>query len=320
MKPRGLLIANPHATTTSPRMREVITGALAHEIDLEVVTTTHRGHAEELGAGARAEHLDLVITLGGDGTINEAANGMLGDAPTEDLPTLATIPGGSANVLARALGFPNEAIEATGMILESLRTGASHWISLGHARFTPVDTGLERTHWFTINAGVGLDADVVASMDAQRARGRAATPRRYVLTTIREYIRDPERKEPTLRLERPGEDPLTGIAWAIVQNTSPWTFLGPIPINPCPEASFALGLDVFAPHSLKLLTAARFGARMLRGSKAGAVRGKLTLLHDQPEFTLQAASPTQLQIDGDSMGRVESAVFRSVPRALRIAG
>ena len=45
MKPRGLLIANPKATSTSAGMRDVITRALGHEVDLEVVTTTHRGHA-----------------------------------------------------------------------------------------------------------------------------------------------------------------------------------------------------------------------------------------------------------------------------------
>lgn len=320
MKPRGLLIANPKATTTSPRMRDVITGALGHELDLEVVTTTHRGHAQQLAARARREGVDLVMTLGGDGTINEAVNGMLGDSPDDDMPLLATIPGGAANVLARALGFPNEAIEAAGMILESLRTGTSHTIGLGHARFTTVETGLEQTHWFTINAGVGLDADVIAAMEAQRASGRSASPARYLWTIIQEYVRDPERKEPTLSLERPGVAPITGIALAIVQNTAPWTYFGPFPINPCPQASFELGLDVFAPHSLGIVSTARYGARMLRGSRLGGVPGGLTLLHDQPGFTIRAEGVASLQIDGDSMGRVESVEFRSVPHALRIVG
>lgn len=361
MRPRGLLIANPNATTTSARTRDVITGALTHEIDLDVVTTTHRGHAEELAAKARSEGMDLLLTLGGDGTINEAVNGLLAAGTGDGLPILATIPGGAANVLARALGFPNEAIEATGMILESLRTRASHDIGLGHARFMALpgagaaadddaddaddaDTdhpdpdgaqddrdgdgvagleaspGIERTHWFTINAGIGLDADVISAMEAQRAQGRSASGGRYLWTALQEYLRDPERKEPTLRIERPGVEPITGIALAIVQNTAPWTFLGPVPINPCPQASFDLGLDVFAPHSLGLLSAARYGARMLRGSRLGAVPGGLTLLHDQPELTIRAGNATNLQLDGDSMGRVRSVVFTSVPHALRIAG
>ena len=139
MKPRGLLIANPNATSTSSGVRDVITRALRHEMDLDVVTTTHRGHAEELAGTATG--FDLLITLGGDGTINEVVNGML-NSGRGDLPMLATIPGGSANVMARALGFPNDAIEATGMILESLRTDASHHVGLGNAVFVAVETGI----------------------------------------------------------------------------------------------------------------------------------------------------------------------------------
>ncbi len=318
MKPRGLLIANPSATSTSPGMRDVITRALGHELDLEVVTTTHRGHAESLGADAHG--LDLLITLGGDGTINEAVNGMLNSGHT-DLPMLATIPGGSANVMARALGFPNDAIEATGMILESLRTDASHDVGLGNAHFTPVGSDEERSQWFTINAGVGIDADVVASMEAQRAAGRGASGTRYAWTATQEYFGRMSRREHTsLSLKLPAQESIDGLALAIIQNTAPWTFFGPFPINPCPRASFDFGLDVFAPHSLGLWSTTRYGLRMLRGSRAAAVPGRLTLLHDEAAFTLSSEEPANLQIDGDSMGQVTSAFFRSAPHALRIVG
>jgi diacylglycerol kinase family enzyme len=318
MKPRGLLIANPQATSTSAGMRDVITRALGHEVDLEVVTTTHRGHAEQLAADSNG--LDLLITLGGDGTINEAVNGML-NSGHPDLPMLAAIPGGSANVMARALGFPNDAIEATGMILESLRTDARHEVGLGNARFTPEETGQQRSHWFTINAGVGMDAEVVAAMEAQRAAGRAASPMRYVRTAAEQYFGGLGRRGPSpLSLELPGQDPIEGLALVIIQNTAPWTFFGPLAINPCPRASFDLGLDVFAPHSLRPLPAARFGLRMLRGSTAGEVPGQLTLLHDESAFTIRSQTPTALQVDGDSMGHVDSVFFRHTPHALRIVG
>ncbi len=317
MKPRGMLIANPNATSTTTRMRDVITRALGSELDLEVVTTTHRGHAEELAADSSA--LDVLITLGGDGTINEAVNGML-DGPGVHHPMLAAIPGGAANVMARALGFPNDAIEATGMILEALRTGTSHWIGLGHAQFAPSDDSDVRGHWFTINAGFGLDADVIEAMEAQRAKGHAATPTRYAWTATREFLADQERRRPRLRLE-PATGPIVeGLALVIVQNTAPWTYFGSVPINACPRASFDLGLDVFAPHSLGLLSTARFGSRMLRGSKAGSVPGRLLALHDQPELTVRATAPTNLQLDGDAMGKVDWVRFRSVPRALQIVG
>jgi diacylglycerol kinase family enzyme len=233
---------------------------------------------------------------------------------------LATIPGGSANVMARALGFPNDAIEAAGMILESLRTDSSHTVGLGNAHFSLDDSGQKRSHWFTINAGVGLDAEVLAAMEAQRADGHAATPARYVRTAIGQYLRAPERTRGKLTLELPGEEPITGIALAIVQNTAPWTYLGPMPINACPDASFDLGLDVFAPHSLGLLSTARFGLRMVRGSRAGGVEGRLTLLHDRAEVRLTAEEPASLQVDGDHLGRVTEVVFRAAPRALTIVG
>ena len=317
MKPRGLLIANPNATSTSPGLRDVITRALRHDVDLDVVTTTHRGHAQQLAAGSTG--IDVLVTLGGDGTINEAVNGMLGTGRT-DLPMLATIPGGSANVMARALGFPNDALEATGMILESLRTDATHDIGLGNAQYIALESGRDCSHWFTINAGVGLDADVIAAMEAQRGTGKAASGTRYAWTAAQEYFREFGRRGRPLSLKPPGEEPVEGLAMAIIQNTSPWTFFGSFPINPCPRASFHLGLDVFAPHSLGPLSTTRYGLRMLRGSRAGAVPGRLTLLHDQAAFTIWSQEPINLQLDGDSMGPVDRVFFRYAPHALRIVG
>ena len=317
MTSRGLLIANPNATSTSPQMRDIITRALGHELALEVVTTTHRGHAQELAA--EVDDLDLIVTLGGDGTINEVVNGMLGSGH-DRLPMLAAIPGGAANVLARALGFPNDAIEATGMILESLRTDSSHTIGLGNAVFRAPGAERDTSHWFTINAGIGLDARVVAAMEAQRAQGRTATPVRYVRTAVGQYFADSDRSHPALHLSWPGQETPEPVALVIVQNTAPWTFFGPMPINPCPQASFDLGLDVFAPHSLGVPSTVRYGLRMLRGSQAGSVSGGLTALHDVAELTVTAEVPVGLQIDGDSMGEVTEVRFRSVPAALRIVG
>ena len=106
---RGLLVVNPRATTTSARVTDVIVNALSHELDLQVTMTTHRGHGFELGRAARAQGLDIVITLGGDGVVNEVVNGMLEEGIGETVPILATVPGGSGNVFARALGIPVDA-------------------------------------------------------------------------------------------------------------------------------------------------------------------------------------------------------------------
>jgi diacylglycerol kinase family enzyme len=123
-----------------------------------------------------------------------------------------------------------------------------------------------------------------------------------------------------MSLELPGQEPVEGLAFVIVQNTSPWTFLGPLAINPCPRASFDLGLDVFAPHSLGTVSTVRYGLRMLRGSRGGGVAGQLTLLHDAAAFTVRASPPASLQVDGDAMGRVGAVWFSSRSGALRIVG
>jgi len=77
---RALLIVNPHATSTTPLRRDVIASALSSAVELDVVQTRYRGHATGLAAQARNDGFGLVLTLGGDGTVNEAVNGILGDA------------------------------------------------------------------------------------------------------------------------------------------------------------------------------------------------------------------------------------------------
>ena len=316
---RGLMIVNPHATTTSARATEVIVTALSARLDLQVVATGHRGHARELGARARDEELDIVVTLGGDGTIHETVNGMLDGPPraAAELPLLAPVPGGSANVIARALGLPTNPVEAAGEILEALQERRERIIGLGQVVATRDDGTVQPARWFCANAGLGIDAEIIAAMEDQRAQGRLATPGRYLRTTLRQFFTSTDRRDPALVLQRGDESPLEGVFLAIVQNTSPWTYLGSVPVNPCPHASFEAGLDVFAMRSLSILSALRTGRRMLAGSPAGSTRRSITVWHDQAEFGVHARRATLLQADGEGLGEVIQADFRSVPEALR---
>lgn len=309
---RGLLIVNPRATTTSPRVIDVIVHALANELDLDVTVTTHKGHGITLGERAREEGLDIVVTLGGDGVAHEVVNGMLAEE-SDRMPVLATIPGGSANVFARSLGLPNDAVEATGVILESIRD----------QRWRTVGLGTANDRWFLVNAGLGIDAEIIAAMEKHRKAGRAATPRRYFTTTLNTFFRQTNRKDPALTLSRmSGEDHhierLEGVYLAIVQNTSPWTFFGTLPINPNPAASFETGLDVFALRSMHVPNAL-IAARRLLTQSGGSERNGIVTWHDQAEFTLTASRPVELQIDGEGLGSVTEVVFRAHPDAVRVA-
>ena len=315
---RGLLVVNLHATTTSPRVTDVLVHALADEIDLEVVRTEHRGHAYELGERARREGLDVVCTLGGDGTINETVNGMLAQGPGDDVPLLAPVPGGSANVVARSLGLPADAVEATGVILEAVREHRVRRIGLATAAITRADGVREAPMWFLANAGLGIDAEIIAAMEADRASGHEATPGRYLLTTLRQYFWHTDRREPALAAEIPGRDPVDGIFLAIVQNTSPWTYLGSLAVNPCPGASYDAGLDLFAVRRMGVAAALRLARRMLAASTAGSTKRSLTVLHDVAELRIRAARPTRLQIDGEGLGEASVVDFASVPLALGV--
>jgi diacylglycerol kinase family enzyme len=309
---RALLVVNPRATTTSPRTREVIAHALSAAIDLEVADTTHRTHATDLARQARRDGLDVVVALGGDGTVNEVANGLLADGPGHDVPLLGTIPGGSANVFARSIGLPEDPVEATGAIIESLEHKRTRTIGLGLAAFDG------RQRWFLCNAGLGLDAEIIEQMEKQRAAGHEATPARYFQTTLRQILVHTERREPALVVRRPGLPDVEGVFLTIVQNSSPWTFLGPVPVDPCPRASFDTGLDLFAPRSLAVMhTLGHVRAMLLRRQRRYPFGGVLAL-HDQSELTVAALRPTSLQIDGDAAGAVSLVTFRSVPRALGV--
>lgn len=315
---RGMLIVNPRATTTSDRVTDVIVHALAADIDLEVVRTAARDDARELGARAARSGLDLVFTLGGDGTVNETVNGMLDAGTGAPAPALGVLPGGSANVLARALGRPTDPIEATGLLLEGLREGRRRTIGLGRAHPTGPDGVRLPSRWFLVNAGLGIDAEIIDAMEQHRARGHEATPARYLRTTIAQFLRRTDRRDPALRLERPGAADIDGIFFVIVANTAPWTYLGPIPVDPCPRASFDTDLDVFALRRMGLGTALRAGRRFLAGSPAGSTRRSMVVLHDQRTLVVRATRPIPAQVDGEPLGPVAEVAFTAVPAALTV--
>jgi len=313
---RGVLIVNPHATTTSPLTTDVIVQAASHELDLDVTFTTHRGHAVTIARDARSRHLDVVMTLGGDGLINEVINGLLEPDMEGPVPRIAPIPGGSANVFARALGIPTDPVEATGLILRGIRNGRCRGIGLGMARIERPSVREDR--WFAVNAGIGIDAQIIESVDQQRMRGRSATPMRYLTTTVRELLTRIDRNTPALTLSRPGMTPVRAVLMCLVQNTAPWTYFGPWPIDPNPWASFETGLDLFAMKSLGPWATARAARRMvLRTPGLLPSRGLLTW-HDVAEFEVAASREVPMQADGESVGSVTGVRFLARPDAIQV--
>jgi diacylglycerol kinase family enzyme len=274
---------------------------------MTVEYTRRRGHAADLGRRALAEGYDVLVTLGGDGTVNEAVNGLLSEGPGARVPALAVVPGGSTNVFARALGLPRDWTEGTGVILEALQARRTRSIGLGRAD----------GRYFTFCAGFGLDAEVIRKVERARLRGKVSTPALYVRSTVAQFFLETDRHTPLIMLDRPGEPVEAELANVIVQNTAPWTYLHDRPINPCPDASFDTGLDVMALRALSLPTTALAATRLLTGRLRPHGRHVLGL-HDLAEFTLRSARPLAFQVDGEYLGERDKIQFSAVRDALRV--
>ena len=313
---RALLVVNPHATTTTAAGRDVLAHALAGELELEVLQTGYRGHAATATADAVRDGVELVVVHGGDGTVNEVVNGMMdGTGSTrvdlEPGPAVAVVPGGSANVFARALGSPRDPMAATAAILAAVAERRSRTVGLGHM----VDRDETGSRWFTFNAGMGWDADVIAEMERMRAEGRRATPLRYMATAWRHYLR--QRRDPrSISVEVPGTDPVE-LRFAFICNTDTWTYVGPHPVRTNPGTSFATGLGLFGLRDLG--TGSTFTAlrEMLR--PGGNPRGRNVLRRDAvPLLRVRCAEPLALQLDGDLIGERRDVEFHAVSDALRV--
>jgi diacylglycerol kinase family enzyme len=303
-----MLIANPKATSTSRRVRDLLVRTFSGDLDLELTETAHRDHATQLARHAVDKCYDVVVALGGDGTVNEVVNGLLTHGPSDGLPALAVVPCGSANVFARALGLTNDPVRATRMILDALRAGRHRTVGLGQAD--------ER--YFTFCSGLGLDAEVVRVVEELRHSGSRANPALYIRAALRQFFAISDRREPALTLERPGFAPVRDLFLAIVSNTSPWTYIGKRPVFPSPRASFDAGLDLFGTRRLDTMNTMVMLTQMLF-PLADRLRGAHVInVHDATEITLNSSRPIAFQLDGDYLGERESITFRSVPKAIRI--
>lgn len=307
--------------------------------------TRYRGHATTLASGAAAEGYGLVLTLGGDGTVNEAVNGLLRGAPAGNgraahgvagqdgqagqdggdseargdseagqaerhgrPPALAPLPGGNANVFARSLGLPADPVDAAGQVVDALN---AH-------RCRSVGLGLADDRYFAFNSGLGIDAEVVRAVEGRRAHGRSVSPALYLRMALRQFYRLTDRRHPSVMLEQSGGDRDGPLFWCTVSNTSPWTYLGRRAVSTNPQASFDSGLDVFGMRTLSTASTLRTLRQML-AQRAEPLRGRgLVARHDLAELTLEADRPVAFQIDGEYVGERERVTFRAVPHAIRV--
>ena len=295
---RVLLVVNSSASSVTARGRVVIAKALSADHEVTVAETTRRGHATRLARGAATSGFDVVAVLGGDGTLNEAANGLAGTSTA-----LAPLPGGSTNVFARTLGLPDDPIEATGGLLDSLAHGSIRRVGLGSVN----------GRYFLFHVGVGFDAAVVAEVERRGSWKRWASHALFAWAALSTWARHYDRSRPRFAVHIDGSPTVDDGFFTVCLNTDPYTFLGSRPFTLAPEATLDSALSVVTVRTLRavplvsLVASALGSGRLLRSSRHVDHRQQVT------SAVIDAYGPVPYQVDGDHLGEVEHLRFRYEP-------
>jgi diacylglycerol kinase family enzyme len=307
-KLRMFLVVNPRATTVSARLKNLVVYALRGRYDVDAVETEGRNHATELTREAAAGGYDLVVAFGGDGTLNEVANGLAHSG----VP-VAILPGGCTNVACRMLGIPMDIVDAT-----------EHLLQLADAP-TPrtIDLGSVNGRYFVFSSGCGLDGDTtrwVNQRQRMKARGRVLT---FTYAATAAFFRDYRGRPPRLALEANGER-IEGVS-AFVQNSRPFTYARSKPLHVCEDVSLESG-------TISATVLERAGLRDAPGA-IWRLFGEGHTLAEHPRAKsfprlseARVASldrdgepvPFPLEVDGDYLGEHTEAVYGVAPLALRV--
>lgn len=287
----------------TPRTQVVIQKALSADHDVVLAETNRRGHAARLSQDAANKNMDMVVVLGGDGTLNEAANGLAGTTTA-----LAALPGGSTNVFARTLGLPDDAIEATSVLLETIDRNAIH----------PVGLGWVNGRYFLFHAGLGFDAAVVAQVEKRGQLKRYASHPLFVYAAVDTWLRHYDRRRSAFSVRFKDGTTVVDGKFAICLNTNPYTYLGSRPLDIAPEATLQRGLVMITIRSLRMSKMIKLATSAMRDTDGLRTNKAVDYRTDLSEFWLDGHRPFPYQVDGDYLGEVTTLHFKHEPDILRL--
>jgi diacylglycerol kinase family enzyme len=292
--PSAVLIVNPNASGVTHDLTLEVEESLRAAGNLETVLTERPGHAAEIAEAVSRGEAERIYVFSGDGGFNEVVNGLEGDLP------VGFIPGGSTSVFPRALGLPRDPLAASRALAAS---AAERRISLGRVN----------GRRFTFSGGFGIDAEVVRRVDTLgRASGKRANDLAFARTLAGIFAERRAHFAPAMEVEGLGR-----VAFALVANGNPYSYVGRIPLRIAPKAQFELGLDLVAPRELKARRLPQVAAWALAGK--GQQRSPHVLyVHDADELVVRADRPMPLQVDGEDLGDVKEAHFEAERSALRV--
>lgn len=283
---RVRLVVNPVARTVSRPTLSVIERALSADFTLEILETVERGHATEYAREAVEDGVELLVVFSGDGTINEAVNGL---ANTDVV--LGVLPGGATNILSRALGMPLDPVDATGVLLARALEGRARRLHLGRAD----------DRYFAVNCGAGVDAAAMKRLEAKAPKDKSAFERVAFRSVAWTLLRSYAGRAPDLSVRVDGEEEARPSISVMMGRTDPYTYFKERGIRVTPEASLDAGLDVLSARRLPRRRLARIAVQMF--GSARHVRGRdVDYWHDVSKVEIVAGSdarPFPVQVDGD---------------------
>lgn len=308
---RALLVVNTFATTTTPEVQSVISAALEKHLDLTVVNTSAKFDAATIARDAKYQGYELIIGLGGDGTLNEIANGLLVDGSNVDGPILAGIPGGNANVFLRNLGYSDDPETATAQLMQLIAAGSTKTLGVGKLSFE------NTSRWFLFNSGIGIDAKVLAKMEAQRATGKQASDVAYALLAVKELVREIRKRKTSIVVTDENGQRFDPVQLALVINFAPWTYAGKTAVTPIMQSKATAAFDFFATRQLSALNTLRL-LKGLIGKSDIETDSKNLVLRNQKSISISVDKPTWIQVDGEPIAKISTAHFDHFADCLKV--
>jgi diacylglycerol kinase family enzyme len=296
-----VVVVNPQAGRLSGEERERVVEALSESFRLEIATTRKRGGGIEPAAAASDAGVPLVIAFGGDGHVNEVANGVAGS-----VTGMGIVPGGTMNVFARALGIPTDPMEAV-----------RHLVAARNRPERLVHLGKMDERYFTFSAGCGFDAEAAARVERDIPSKRRFGEFFFYWSAFRVLAGSYRHRNPSMRVRGPFGD--VPVAMAIACNSGPYAYLAGRAVTLAPNVSLEGGLDIFAMKKMRLEALPMYAWNSVFSGDLVSHRDAF-YESDLEGFEIVADEPFERHVDGEPLEPSDSARFSIARNILRVAG
>lgn len=290
LRSRAVLIVNPNAGAARSSTRRDVLDALRARFQVEAYATTARDTGITIAQDAARAGAELVIAYGGDGHVNEVANGLASSDTA-----LGIIPGGTMNAFARALGVPLDPLAAVGRLARSL-DGPPRRVHLGRMD----------GRYFAFCAGCGFDAEAADRVGRYVPAKRRFGELFYYWSAVRVLAGTYRRTDPVMRLK--GDFGEADVAMAIVSKTGPYAYLFGRPVEVAPKVRLDGGIDVFALRRMRLGMLPAYAARTLSARDLTA-HADVFYAHDLDGLEVTSERPFLRHVDGEALAPARAARF-----------